>query len=155
MHLKHEDVTFGRDGAVLRMYRTKTLLFKNRVLSILIPAIPNSVLCPVSALRCHMSSNPAAPRTLCFPCLTTRAIDPSASAFLKCCIEFLNLDKNSSSMHSFRRGGATFAFRAGVPAEFIESQGDWASDAYLIYLIISTAVKHNVMQSITARLQGH
>ena len=28
MHLKHEDVTFGRDGAVLCVYRTKTLLQK-------------------------------------------------------------------------------------------------------------------------------
>ncbi|KAI8516561.1 hypothetical protein Bbelb_051420 [Branchiostoma belcheri] len=33
-----------------------------------------------------------------------------------------------------RRGGATFAFRAGVQVELIRLQGDWRSDAYLLYL---------------------
>ena len=35
--------------------------------------------------------------------------------------------------HSFRRGGATFAFRCGVPASLIKLQGDWHSDTYLLY----------------------
>src|SRR4051794_1104850 len=29
--------------------------------------------------------------------------------------------------HSFRRGGATFAFQCGVPASLIKLQGDWRS----------------------------
>ena len=57
-------------------------------------------------------------------------------------------------MHSFRRGGATFAFRAGTPAQFIKSQGDWASEAYLVYLVVSTDDKLDIMRSIMARLQG-
>ena len=57
-------------------------------------------------------------------------------------------------MHSFCRGGATFAFRAGTPAQFIKSQGDWASEAYLVYLIVSTNDKLDIMGSITAHLQG-
>ena len=39
--------------------------------------------------------------------------------------------------HSFRRGGATWAFRSGVPGELIQVYGDWASDAYKIYLEFS------------------
>ena len=34
------------------------------------------------------------------------------------------------SEHSFRRGGATWAFQSGVPGEMIQILGDWASDAY-------------------------
>ncbi|KAK3746002.1 hypothetical protein QZH41_017314, partial [Actinostola sp. cb2023] len=34
------------------------------------------------------------------------------------------------SGHSFRRGGATWAFQAGMPGELIQSFGDWSSDAY-------------------------
>ena len=39
--------------------------------------------------------------------------------------------------HSFRRGGATFAFAGEVPGELIQLHGDWASDAYLRYLDVS------------------
>ena len=39
--------------------------------------------------------------------------------------------------HSFRRGGATWHFHAGVPGELIQIFGDWASDAYKCYLEFS------------------
>ena len=40
------------------------------------------------------------------------------------------LDWTKYSGHSFRRGGATFAFNLGVNPELIQYLGDWASDAY-------------------------
>ena len=43
--------------------------------------------------------------------------------------------------HSFRRGGATWAFRAGVPSELIQIYGDWASDACKCYLQFSEDAK--------------
>ena len=46
----------------------------------------------------------------------------------------LNLDTKLYSPHSFRRGGATFAFQAGAHPLVIKCLGDWSSDAYLIYL---------------------
>ena len=36
--------------------------------------------------------------------------------------------------HSFRRGGASHAFQAGIPGELIQICGDWASDSYKKYL---------------------
>ena len=39
--------------------------------------------------------------------------------------------------HSFRRGGASWAFQAGIPGELIQVCGDWASDAYKKYLEFS------------------
>ena len=59
--LLRKDVSVAHDGAVLRVYRTKTLLFKDRVLSIPIPAIPKSILCPVTVLKKYMSLVPAQP----------------------------------------------------------------------------------------------
>ena len=38
------------------------------------------------------------------------------------------------SGHSFRRGGASFAFALHLPGELIQLQGDWSSDAYLRHL---------------------
>ena len=46
----------------------------------------------------------------------------------------IGLDPNHYSSHSFRRGGATWAFKCGVSAELIQLQGDWKSDAYKLYL---------------------
>ncbi|KAI8516382.1 hypothetical protein Bbelb_049630 [Branchiostoma belcheri] len=53
---------------------------------------------------------------------------------LKCILVRAGLNPHLYSLHSGRRGGATFAFRAGVPVELIRLQGDWRSDAYLLYL---------------------
>jgi hypothetical protein len=36
--------------------------------------------------------------------------------------------------HSFRRGGATFAFRCGAPPGQIKEHGDWRSNCYMMYL---------------------
>ena len=44
------------------------------------------------------------------------------------------INPENYSGHSFRRGGATFAMRAGVPFPLIKCQGDWASDAFERYL---------------------
>ena len=38
------------------------------------------------------------------------------------------------SGHSFRRGGATYAFRCRVPVELISLQGDWSSDTVHLYI---------------------
>ena len=44
------------------------------------------------------------------------------------------IDPAGFSGHSFRRGGATWAFSCNVPGELIKLQGGWASDCYIRYL---------------------
>ena len=157
-NIRRSDMEFAKDSVILNVYRTKTLLFKNRILSIPIPAIPNLNLCPVTAFRNHIILNPA---PLGEPLFTVRDKDQyrpvsgrGANGFLKRCVESLGWSSAMFFMHSFRRGGATFAFRSGVPAQFIKSQGDWSSDAYLVSLVISAEDKLNVLKSLTMRLQG-
>ena len=57
--LKRQDVYFTASGAVLRVYRTKTIQFKQRVLDIPLPFIPNSILCPVTAIKKYFCTVPA------------------------------------------------------------------------------------------------
>ncbi len=68
--------------------------------------------------------------------------------FLKKVIETVGLDPQNFSTHSFRRGGASHAFASNVPAELIKGHGDWASDAYLIYLEFSFDQKLSVSRSM-------
>ena len=37
-------------------------------------------------------------------------------------------------MHSFRRDGAFFYFKSGIPGEIVQLFGNWASDCYIRYL---------------------
>jgi len=56
--------------------------------------------------------------------------------------------------HPFRRGGATWAFRKGVPGELIQVYGDWASDAYKCYLEFSADAKLRVARHMISALDG-
>ena len=75
------------------------------------------VLCPVSALKHHLNAtftrNSRAPL---FAIHTPTGFKPVAghhfTKFLKFCIVNIWLDPTQCSPHSFRRGGATFAFNA-------------------------------------------
>ena len=85
-----------------------------------------------------------------------RSLKPILAAhfnrFFKSCITTVGLEPDSFSSHSFRQGGATFAFNCSAPTEFIKAQGDWRSDAYLVYLKLSTKKKLDILQAISTRL---
>ncbi len=75
--------------------------------------------------------------------------------FLACLASLLQqagLSPQGFTGHSFRRGGATAAFKAGVPGELIKSHGQWKSDAYLRYLQFSPESKLEVTSSIARSL---
>lgn len=53
---------------------------------------------------------------------------------IKSCVLAIGLDPAHFTSHSFRRGGATYAFQCGLSGSFIKKLGDWSSDAYLEYI---------------------
>ena len=48
---------------------------------------------------------------------------------LRSLIKAIGLNPEDFSSHGFRRGGSTYAFKSGVPADLIQLHGDWRSDA--------------------------
>ena len=156
--LKRQDVYFTASGAVLRVYRTKTIQFKQHVLDIPLPFIPNSILCPVTALKKYFCTVPALDSLPLFIVQHGRSLKPILAThfnrFFKSCITTVGLEPDSFSSRSFRQGGATFAFNCGAPTEFIKEQGHCRSDAYLVYLILSTKKKLDILQALSARLSG-
>ena len=52
-------------------------------------------------------------------------------------IKKIGEDPTHYSSHSFRRGGATWAFSLNIPSGLIQIYGDWSSDAYKTYLKFS------------------
>ena len=57
--LRRRDITFTASGAYLHVFKTKTIQFKQKILEIPLPVIPNSILCPEAALTTYFSLIPA------------------------------------------------------------------------------------------------
>ena len=92
----------------------KTIQFQERLFSLPLPRIPGSLLCPVAALVNHLRINQV-PKDM--PLFSVRSGSSLShitythfSSFLAKVIKAVGLDSTSYSPHSFRRGGATFAF---------------------------------------------
>ena len=155
-YLTLASVNFNARGVLLRIYKTKTLQFRERVLEIPLPFIPGSPLCPVTALRQYLASVSLPPHSPLFVTVSNGAYTPILArhynAFIKASIAAIGLHPSRFSSHSFRRGGATFAFQQRAPPAFIKAQGDWKSDAYLVYLTLSADDKLQILNSITSRL---
>ena len=151
--LCHKDVECFEDTLIISMRWSKTIQFGDRILRTPLVAIPGSKLCPVKAYR-HM-------------CATVKAKgdDPLFSlsekkcifykhyqAKLKAVIKQIGLDSDLYSSHSFRRGGCTFSFQSGIPAELIQLHGDWKSDAYKKYLSLTFEDKFIVAERIKQQI---
>ena len=153
------DFVLAPEGAFLQIRATKTIQFKQRILSIPLPFIPNSPLCPVSALINHFRLNRLASSDFLFSVKSSHASPPrpityrNFTSFLSKVITKLDLDSQSFSPHSFRRGGASFAFECNVPAELMKFQGDWRSDAYLVDLEMSSSQKRLAVNSMASRIR--
>ena len=58
------------------------------------------------------------------------------------------------SAHSFRRGGASYAFQLGLSPLQIKLRGDWASEAYERYVYISTGATFAVARALAGGVSG-
>ena len=52
-------------------------------------------------------------------------------------------DADDYSGHSLRRGGATFAYKLGLPPKLLKLQGDWRSDCWERYVHIPLEMHWN------------
>ena len=135
------NLVFTSAGANIHVSATKTIQCQQQSLIPPIPAIPGSRLCPILALRRHLAFNPGPVSAPLFSVFSGSGLAPITykqfCIFLSRVLSKLHLDPSLYSPHSFRRGGATFAFDCHIPSEIIKLRGDWKSDAYLVYLKFS------------------
>ena len=68
--------------------------------------------------------------------------------FKKWVKQVLGTDKGYS-MHSLRRGGATWCFNIDITSEAIRLMGTWASDSYKTYLDLEVNKRTETMEKIT------
>ena len=97
---------------------TKTRQVGGVPLLIPLPPIPGSILCPITAFQRMLQVVPAPPCSPLFVLPSSSGLSPIFYRFfhkiLRECLSGVGLDPTGFSSHSFRRGGASYAFSLGV-----------------------------------------
>ena len=156
--LCRKDISLTPYGLLVTFHWTKTIQFGQRKLTIPLVRIPGSPLCPVHMYHIMCSLIPAPPSspTFVLPSSTGTLIPLTKAKFVLGFRQRLaraGVPKASSFRgHSFRRGGASWAFHTGVPGELIQIFGDWSSEAYKSYLELSHSSKLLVASRMTSAL---
>lgn len=113
---------------------SKTDPFRQGV-TLYVAAAPDSLTCPVTCLKSLFTRNPLPPNSPLFvstnnsPLLRNELI-----ARLRHDVASLGLDSTKFAGHSFRRGGASSAFAAGLSDFEIQQLGRWRSDTFKLYI---------------------
>ena len=113
---------------------TKTIQFRQKVLRLPVLPVENKRICPVMWMHYMMHTIPALPSDPAFTIWykgTKLALSANQLlARLRKWLQLIREPQHKYSLHSLRRGGATFAFQSNMEHEMIKILGDWASDAY-------------------------
>lgn len=132
-----EDVEFFDWGVVFKVYRTKTIQFKERILSIPVAEVVGHPLCLVAVLKQLMRLNGGKVKAPLVGWLAGKVYKPAKYAwFVKKLKKTCSLFGKSGKLgtHSFRHGGAVTLAMLGVSLPEIQTRGDWKSLCVLRYL---------------------
>lgn len=155
-YLMQKDVSVEKDMLLVSFRYSKTIQFGERNLVTPLVKIQDSILCPVKAYQNMCSSSQVQPEDPLFSLPNKGCIWYSQfQAKLKQLIRIIGLNADNFSTHSFRRAGSSCAFRAGVPADLIQLHGDWKSDAYKKYLVLTIDDKIRVAERMRKYILTH
>ena len=134
----------------------KNLQFKQKVLRIPILPAQNKTICPVMWMHYMMQKIPALPGDPAFTIYSEEGKTAlSANQLIARIRKWLKLIKENEdeySLHSVRRGGATFAYQCNIEGEMIKRLGNWASDAYKRYIDVSMDERYDSMKAFVEGL---
>ena len=126
--LCRRNIQFTAKGVIIHVRKTRTLQCRQRVLDIPLAEQPNSPLCPVAALKDVWGLSAPPPDQPLFTYMLSDGWHCSGyktfTSLLSDVIQRCGLNTSLYSGHNLRRGGATYAFKCGVPPAYIKAQGD-------------------------------
>jgi hypothetical protein len=129
----------GGEALQITLRHSKTNQYGKQNNVLLVRASPGSPLCAVAAFRQMVALCPADPQQPAFCYVSASSgVTPLSHQVLVTAVKrmaaAIGLDPKEVAGHSFRRGGATFAFAAGVSEVVIQRQGGWRSMVYRDYV---------------------
>ena len=122
------------------------------VTTIVIPRLPGSPICPVSALETLLGNQPGSDNHPLFQIKTKTWVPLTDSVTRKHLSKICKiLDVPNITYHDFRRSGTTWAFEHGVPMEHIKAHGTWKSDAVWTYISSTSSAS----AALASKFQQH
>jgi len=138
--LRRMDMEFSKSGGILNIRWSKTIQFKDKVLSVPLPLLKDNPLCPTSAILNFLTLVGMMPQdspAFAFYSAEGAVTAPTPAAVrprLQRLLARTGLTAAHFNTHSLRRSGACFLLSKGTPLEVIKVLGDWKSDSVYDYL---------------------
>ena len=147
----HGDVVWGAPGAHIITKCSENMQVSRQVHVVQLPALEDSSICPATALRSIVSTNPNHSDHPLFtvaiqsgPRILTASKVRSAFRSL---VQAIGLPPADYGFHSLRRSGAYWAFDHNMDLDHIKVHGGWRSDALWRYLIRTPAAASSVAKT--------
>ena len=146
------DVLVNPDHLVIIIKWTKAIQQAQQGTYIILPALPNSTLCPRAAFMHMKTSHPAGPNGPLFTIQGSPVTQNQLRQHLTKVLTVLNIDTTGHSFHTFRRSGATLAFNLNVDMQQIKRHGTWRSDSVYTYVVTDSRQASGVAASFRTHL---
>ena len=150
------NITGLQDPIMAEIRWSKTIQFKQRVLRCPVLPAGNKSICPVYWTHHMITHVKAGPTEPLFAIPSKDGwLSLSANQLVARIRKWLKLikeDEEAYSLHSLRRGGATFAYRSNLEADMIKTLGDWSSDAFKRYIDVSMDQRYTSMRKFVDAL---
>ena len=144
--------------ALVYCNHSKVIQYRDRHVIIPLVGIPNSPLNVVEYLHRLFTTNPAPDSAPAFSYLKNgRLLCVTYALFTKKLKEYLTLagfNPTLYSGHSFRRGGATWAYNSGCDPIMIKYSGDWKTDCFLDYVWVDLEQRYTAQMKMIANLHS-
>ena len=125
---------------MLEIRRTKTIQCGERVLKLPYVSSKSSPLCPVRAVKNLLYLSPNDKKLPLFSFRYNGKVEwwthKKFSDRLRELLEMTGYSPKEYSCHSFRRGGASLAFKLGLTLTEVKKRGDWKSHAVENYVML-------------------
>ena len=134
--LRRRDIRPCRAGLQICIRSSKTILSEMNAVELLVPAVPNSKLCPVMAWSKALSAVPAPGLAPAFMLSLSQPLDSKTlTRFLRLSLRMVDVPfPQHYTLRSLRRGAAQACQSLGVPLAAIKAQGTWVSSAVFSYV---------------------
>lgn len=133
------DVFEHPQGLAVLVKWTKTLQAHDAPQMLLLPEVPEDILCPLQAYRDMLEAVPTSHNNAPLFIMPDTSTEPLTCTLLNkyfsALLDSLGYTSSAYSLHSLRRGGATASYQAGTDFVRIKRHGTWKSDAFWQYVV--------------------